>query len=415
MNVLPKNGLFRGEKGHYMSKSHTQVLHNLLRYRKRLVWIYLGLMLLGLAACSGSEPPTSTPDLVATEVAVQQAAAATLTAQVPEPPPTSTAAEPTPTNTTAAAPQTATGAVPTATPSSEEPTATSIPPTNTPPAAEPTPTLPIFDILPVDGDSGNPEIRGRFNRNEGRYVVIPDVSPGSLPGEPPEFRDGLVFQVEPYDPAIGTDDGDGIRQVNFTIINRDNNDEEVYTRTEQNPRFCAFGGGEPNCTVFDFQQNDFRWPDGPPLENANYRAVIEIVPIYSDSATWNWDFAIRDVPQVETADGEIVAEIVQIGWGNLDQTVTTDLVFQVEAYHTGYGNNDGDGIEFVEMFIRDSQGEVILDRVEQNAAYCAFSGGEPNCNRLPLDNIDTGTYTLEATVHAITGQTEFLETTIEIP
>lgn len=389
-----------------MSISALRGLWPSLSGRQSLAWSWWGVMIFGLVACSGSEPPPPTPDLVATEVAVQQAAAATLTAQVPEP---------SPTNTLAAVEPTATEAAPTETTPPEAPTATSVPPTNTPPAVEPTPTLPIFDILPVDGDSGNPDIRGRFNRNEGRYVVIPDVPPGSLSGTPPEFRDRLVFQVEPFDPAIGTNDGDGIQQVNFTIINRDKDDEEVYTHTEQNPRYCAFGGGEPNCTVFDYQQNDFRWPDGPPLENANYRAVIEIVPLYSDPASWNWDFAIRGVPEVEAGNGEVKVELVQLGFGSLDQVVTTDLVFQVKAYDTGFGPNDGDGIDFVEMIIRNSHGEVIHSRNEQNAAYCLFSGGEPDCNRLPLNQIDSGTYTLQAIAHAVNGQTQSIETTIEIP
>lgn len=396
------------------------------RYAKYIARVgFVMVLSVVLIACFGSEtPPTPTPeatptsDLVATEVAVQLAAAATLSAEVPAASPTSE--PPTPTNTTAAVVPTATATqpVPTATTEPAAPTATTPPdpPTATPPPVEPTPTLPIFDILPVDGDSGNQNIRGRFDDNQGRYVVVPGVPPGSLSGNPPEFREWLVFQVEPFDPAVGTSDGDGIRQVNFTIINRDKNDEEVYERTEQTPGYCVFGGGEPDCNVFAFQNNDFRWPGGPPLENADYRAVIEIVPFHSESATWNWDFALRGVPEMEeTPEGEINVEIAQLGWGSLNQTVTTDLVFQVEAYHTGYGSSDGDGINFVELIIRNEQGEVVHRREERNAAYCAFSGGEPDCNRLSLDRIDSGSYTLQAVVHAVTGQTESIEATIEIP
>ncbi|MCB0164864.1 MAG: hypothetical protein KDI79_11600 [Anaerolineae bacterium] len=370
----------------------------------------LMLVVLLLGGCSGSEPAGPTPDLVGTEVAVQKAAFATLTAEAPEPSPSPspTITSPAPTNTVAAN-------LATVTPPG--PTATSVPPTATiaVAAVSPTPTRLIVDILPVDGDSGNPDIRGRFNRNEGRYVVIPDAPPGSITDTPPEFSQRLVFLVEPYDPAIGTNDGDGIRQVNFTIINQDNDGEEVYTHTEQNPRYCAFGGGEPDCTVFVFDQNNFRWPGGPPLENANYRAVIEIVPLYSDPATWNWDFALRDVPEVDTGNSEIQIEWVQFGLGSLDQVVTTDLVFQVTAYDTNFGTNDGDGIDFVEMIIRNNQGQIVYRRNEQNAAYCAFSGGEPDCNRLPLNELASGAYTLQAIAHAVTGQTQSIETTIEIP
>lgn len=346
--------------------------------------------------------PAATPDSPATETAIAFAVVSTLTAEAPPPtstlPPDTSPTEP-PVATVAAASPIATPALPTATPP--------------PPLPTPTPTPPLFDVLPVDGEDGNPQVRGPQDVRDGRYVVIPNVPPGSISGEPPQFREWLAFLVEPFDPAVGSQPGDGIRQVNFTLINQDQGGETVYTRTEQTVAYCAFGGGEPDCNVFVFDQNDFRWPGGPPLENANYRAVIEIVPYQGEPATWNWDFALRDVPQ--PAHGEIVAEIVQIGWQSLDPVVTTDLVFQVRAYHPAYGSSDGDGIDFVEMFIQNSHGEIVYQKVEQNAAYCAFGGGDPQCSHLSLNQIGSGFYLLQAVVHAVDGTTQSVETEIEVP
>jgi hypothetical protein len=288
------------------------------------------------------------------------------------------------------------------------PTPTAVPPTQPPPP-------PLAEVVPVDGNDGNQELRGFEPLNDSRYVVLPGYTRGSVQESPPVFRDKLVFRVEVFDPAVDFRDGAGINEVQFTIINRDRDDETVYEHTEANPGYCAFGGGEPTCTVWVFAGHDYRWPDnGPPIENANYRAVIEIRPDHGEDATWNWDFVIEGAPDQSPPSGEIEAEIVQIGPGSLDTTVAGALVFQVEAFHTGYGHDDGDGIDRVEMFIIDDNGEVVHQRTEGNARYCAFGGGEPDCNVLSLDQIAPGFYTLRAVVYAEAGPPETVEINIEI-
>jgi hypothetical protein len=42
--------------------------------------------------------------------------------------------------------------------------------------------------------------------------------------------------------------------------------------------------------------------------------------------------------------------------------------------------HDGDGIESVKFTISDASGEIVHEKVKQNAGYCAFGGGEPDCN-----------------------------------
>jgi hypothetical protein len=54
------------------------------------------------------------------------------------------------------------------------------------------------------------------------------------------------------------------------------------------------------------------------------------------------------------------------------------IAFQVEVFDKNRGNADGQGIQQVEFTIRDGD-EIVHERTERNAGYCAFGGGEPDC------------------------------------
>ena len=67
----------------------------------------------------------------------------------------------------------------------------------------------------------------------------------------------------------------------------------VFTRTERNPRYCAFG--EPDCAIWDFRGNGNAWPDGTPVcEGNGYQATMKVQTADSkkDSAIWNFNFNI---------------------------------------------------------------------------------------------------------------------------
>jgi hypothetical protein len=281
----------------------------------------------------------------------------------------------------------------------------------------------LFAVLDVDGDKGNQDLRGSRPINDGRYLIFPGYAPGSIDSEDPTFHDKLVFRVEVFDAAHGgAKDGDGIQNVKFKIAKEDDHDNPVYEKVENTAGYCVFGGGEPNCEVWVFAQHDYRWPGGQPIENIAYRAFIEITPHSGEPAIWNWGFRIEGVPAI-TPPGNLVAQIVQTEPGSTSDTVSDALVFQVAAYNDAVGNHDGAGIDRVDLrVIKD--GQVVYQRTEQNAAYCAFGGGEPNCNvwnftehgnTWPNSNpIEPGPHTLRATVYAEDGQTATVETTIEI-
>jgi hypothetical protein len=56
-----------------------------------------------------------------------------------------------------------------------------------------------------------------------------------------------AFRAIAYDPAVGTNDAQGISQVLFTIL--DPNGVVIHTRTENVAAYCAFGGDAPCNTA----------------------------------------------------------------------------------------------------------------------------------------------------------------------
>lgn len=117
---------------------------------------------------------------------------------------------------------------------------------------------------------------------------------------------------------------------------------------------------------------------------------------------------ISRVPSGSTGQG-ITALFVFPGYS---LNATSDLTFRLIAYKQDGPQTDGAGIKQVEFRIcrNDCQDDknVVYRRTEQNAAYCAFGGGEPNCNifhftrgtNWPDANtpVQSGNYAIEARV-----------------
>jgi len=274
----------------------------------------------------------------------------------------------------------------------------------------------LFAVVPVDG--GRAELDGQ--------IILPGVSQDQVT-DPVVFRDKLVFRVEAYDPSVGTTDGAGIDNVKITI-NREDDGQTVYERTENQAGYCVFGGGEPDCNVFVFADNYNSWPESnEPIFDGPYRAFILITTNAGITEQWNWGFRIEGVATQtsETDNAEISMKLLQVGPGDTVPMVDQALVFQVAASLTGYGNRDGDGISHVDLKVFPAGGgSPVYERTEQNAAYCAFGGGEPDCNIWNFaengnvwpsgEPIQPGRYILQATAYAVDGHTADLSTEIEI-
>jgi hypothetical protein len=65
--------------------------------------------------------------------------------------------------------------------------------------------------------------------------------------------------------------------------------------------------------------------------------------------------------------------------------VNDSFLFRIAVADTRFGDYDGAGISHVDYFISTSQGQTVYSRREESAAYCVFSGGDPNCNPWPFE------------------------------
>jgi hypothetical protein len=145
-------------------------------------------------------------------------------------------------------------------------------------------------VLPVDGSDGNRIFRSsHVEIKEGRAIVLPGYSQADVT-EPMVFRDKVVFQVEVFDPNVGSQDGDGIKDVKITI--RDG-DHVVHEQIEEHAGYCAFGG-EPDCNVWGLADHDYKWPGGDPIINyRTYNVDIVITPKEGEAEIWRWSFMIE--------------------------------------------------------------------------------------------------------------------------
>lgn len=270
------------------------------------------------AACGGQPTPdvnaavqTALAQTRAAEDSVAQAVAATLTASAP----TAAVAEPKPTNTAPpAATDTPPAEAPTSTPAaSNTPTPVQIkinpPATHT---AAPTATPVRIAISPVDGDDGNDFLRGSFDSNSGRNILLPGFDQADVT-DSPTFRDFINFRVEVFDTRAGLYDGAGIQDVTFRIIADDGDGDTVWEKTEVNAPYCVFGSDAPDCAPAIDLRPGAQWPNPftGQINNNVYLAQIDITPQNGDATQWRWRFFI-DSPQLGEEETPNTARINQI-------------------------------------------------------------------------------------------------------
>ena len=225
--------------------------------KKGTILLLLMTLLIG---CSGAE---ESADLDAT-AAFETAVAAELTRLAPTEPPTSPPAEPTPTL----------AAVATAAVQVAEPTPVATP------TLVPTPTL--IPIVKQGAPGDRQGIEGDiFSRSDAQVSAEPAI-----------YSDAITFfLVGAFDTAFGTNEGDGVRQVTFSIFDSDGH--LVHEKVETMPSYCAFGGDFP-CEPYRFSQHGFRWPSGWPLEEGEFNANVFAQGVNDESiANWTYDFKIE--------------------------------------------------------------------------------------------------------------------------
>ena len=262
----------------------------------------------------------------------------------------------------------------------------------------------------------------------------------------PIFHDRLVFELLASNSATAPN-GTGIGVVAITI-NDNSTGQQVYHRADDTAPYCAFGNSQSACEqVWVFAQTNYHWPksDQDTIEagdfvlDPNTTYTVQMSITFSDGSFadfWTFNFAIANQqtpsdptptftstpPPAEVTD--LYVNIVQTGPNTTNTAIFGELVFQVEAFDPGAGSNDGTGIENVDLDIFGSDGSQVYHRTEGSAHYCAFAGGEPDCNVFRFnigDNwpeggppVEAGTHTLRATVHAKDGRSKIVELQIQI-
>ncbi len=259
--------------------------------------------------------------------------------------------------------------VPTATPSTTltlalttEPTAAptkvvvvpSTTPTLPPPSATLTP--PIANLPPFDGG-----------------MDIAQIGPNDTD---PDVTMALVFEVEAHDIKAGNHNGDGIASVDMRVL--DANNHTVYQHTENNARYCLFGGGEPDCTIWKFGDHGNKWPNGMQVKRGTF--FLRATAHTPGGRIRAVETAIYIYLAPNPSGGTVQVDIVQTVPGDNPSDVQKALVFQAEASYSNVGSNDGAGIDHVDFWIIDLNGNVVHQSTERNVKYCAFGGGEPDCN-----------------------------------
>ncbi len=101
------------------------------------------------------------------------------------------------------------------------------------------------------------------------------------PGEyEPSAKVNFLFQVIAFDPAVGSKDGDGIQDVQFSIL--DSRGNLVYQHTEKTASYCAFGGGDannPQCNLLTFATSGNRWPNGAKIAPDEYTLQAHVTSL----------------------------------------------------------------------------------------------------------------------------------------
>ena len=122
----------------------------------------------------------------------------------------------------------------------------------------------------------------------------------SLDYNPDYFVHMYVFRSDDENEVFSANkDGRGVISVEFivnTLVSPNNVGEEHYRRTEMNPGYCIFAGGEPDCNPWVFENGQYKWSaGGESVEEGNYRLTINVTAEDGEVGNWLIDITI-DLP-----------------------------------------------------------------------------------------------------------------------
>jgi hypothetical protein len=162
--------------------------------------------------------------------------------------------------------------------------------------------------------------------------------------------------------------------------------------------------------------------DTPPPEPTATPILIAILPVDGSDGNQNLhnDHAVKDGRNI-LLPGFSQAQVSE------PMVFRDRAVFRVEVFDDAAGSRDGDGIQNVTFTISDESGNPVHERTENQAGYCVFGGGEPDCDVWVFAEHDyrwpggapivNGTYSVEAVINPENGEgvSWFWSFVVELP
>ncbi len=145
----------------------------------------------------------------------------------------------------------------------------SLPPVSV--SAPPKLTPPIVSAGAADGD------------NQDNFRISLDFNPDYF------LRVYVFYSEDPNEKFRAKKDGRGIASVEFAITSP-NGDVTYYDRTENNPGYCTFGGGEPDCNPWIVEGGQYKWKEGgQPVKSGKYGLTITVTADNGQVGDWLWN------------------------------------------------------------------------------------------------------------------------------
>jgi hypothetical protein len=151
--------------------------------------------------------------------------------------------------------------------------------TGLPPSANIPPTPTAIPTQPPQARA--PEVRN--STTDGSF-------PDNLVGEVVFLPDAFI-RMRVHDSQRGDSDGDGIVQVEFRVA--DANGDTLHERTERTAGYCIFGGGEPDCNPWTFEEGVYKWPGGQAVQPGDYSVFITVTRQDQEFADGFWTVTLR--------------------------------------------------------------------------------------------------------------------------
>jgi hypothetical protein len=116
----------------------------------------------------------------------------------------------------------------------------------------------------------------------------------SIDYNPDYFVRMAVFRSDDENEVFSADkDGRGIASVEFVVTSLDDGNE-YHRRTEVNPGYCIFAGGEPNCNPWTFENGQYKWSaGGSSVQTGNYKLTITVTAEDGEVGRWFIDININ--------------------------------------------------------------------------------------------------------------------------